>query len=43
MSKQLSNIAERFWDRAMKESPLWATILGNCRFEPKVEVVSANH
>ncbi len=43
MNEQLSAIAERFWDWAMEESPMWATILGDHRFDSEVENLSAEH
>ena len=43
MNERLGAIAERFWDRAMKESPIWATILGDHRFDAEVEDLSAEH
>lgn len=41
MNEQLRDLADRFWDRAMEESPLWATILGDHRFDAEVEDLSA--
>jgi uncharacterized protein (DUF885 family) len=41
--EQLSNLAERFWDRSMRESPTWATILGDHRFDAEVEDFTAEH
>jgi len=41
--EQLSNLAERFWDRSMQESPTWATILGDHRFDTEVEDFTAEH
>jgi uncharacterized protein (DUF885 family) len=41
VNEQLQALADRFWDRAMEESPLWATILGDHRFDAEVEDLSA--
>jgi uncharacterized protein (DUF885 family) len=41
--EQLNNLAERFWDRSMQESPTWATILGDHRFDTEVEDFTAEH
>ena len=43
MNEQMNALAERFWDRAMEESPLWATILGDHRFDAEVEDLTAEH
>ncbi|MEE8497621.1 MAG: DUF885 domain-containing protein [Acidimicrobiia bacterium] len=43
MNEQLNTLAERFWDRAMEESPSWATILGDHRFDSEVEDLTAEH
>lgn len=43
MHEQLRSLAERFWDRSMQESPTWATILGDHRFDSEVEDFSAEH
>ncbi len=43
MNEQLSALAERFWDRTMEESPSWATILGDHRFDAEVEDLTAEH
>ena len=43
MNEQLNALAERFWDRSMEESPSWATILGDHRFDAEVEDLSAEH
>ncbi len=43
MNEQLDTLAERFWDRAMEESPSWATILGDHRFDSEVEDLTAEH
>ena len=43
MDQQLNALAERFWDRAMEESPSWATILGDHRFDSEVEDLTAEH
>lgn len=41
--EQLQNLADRFWDRTMQESPMWATLLGDHRFDSEVEDLSAEH
>jgi hypothetical protein len=43
VNEQLDTLAERFWDRAMQESPSWATILGDHRFDSEVEDLTAKH
>jgi len=43
VQEQLSNLAERFWNRSMQESPTWATILGDHRFDTEVEDFTAEH
>ena len=43
MDQQLNALAERFWDRAMEESPSWATILGDHRFDSEVADLTAEH
>ena len=43
MHEQLNALAEQFWDRAMEESPSWATILGDHRFDAEVEDLTAEH
>ncbi|MEE9299373.1 MAG: DUF885 domain-containing protein [Acidimicrobiia bacterium] len=43
MNEQLGALAERFWDDMMTASPLWATILGDHRFDAEVEDLSAEH
>jgi uncharacterized protein (DUF885 family) len=43
VNEQLKDLADRYWDRAMEESPMWATILGDHRFDAEVEDLSAEH
>jgi uncharacterized protein (DUF885 family) len=43
VNEQLDALAEKFWDRAMEESPMWASLLGDHRFDAEVEDLSAEH
>jgi uncharacterized protein (DUF885 family) len=43
VNEQLDALAVKFWDRAMEESPMWATMLGDHRFDAEVEDLSAEH
>jgi uncharacterized protein (DUF885 family) len=40
MNEQLSQLADRYWDRVMEASPLWASLLGDHRFDDQVENLS---
>lgn len=40
MNEQLSRLADRYWDRVMEASPLWASLLGDHRFDAEVEDIS---
>lgn len=40
MNEQLSQLADRYWDRVMLASPLWASLLGDHRFDDQVENLS---
>jgi len=39
-SDQLRALADSFWDRLLSESPTWATVLGDRRFDDRLEDVS---
>jgi uncharacterized protein (DUF885 family) len=39
-AEQLRTVADAFWDRLMAESPTWATIVGDRRFDDRLEDVS---
>ncbi|MDX1746376.1 MAG: DUF885 family protein [Halobacteriales archaeon] len=43
MNERLADLSQRFWDRAMAQVPLWATILGDHRFDSEVEDLSEEH
>lgn len=43
MNEQLEKLGDQFWDAAMENSPTWATILGDHRFDAEVEDLSAAH
>src|SRR5438552_12524274 len=36
-SIELRRIADRFWDEALREDPVWATMLGDRRFDDRLE------
>jgi len=43
VNQQLSALSDRFWDIAMANSPLWASLLGDHRFDGEVEDLSREH
>ena len=43
MNEQLSALGDRFWDLAMSNSPMWASIIGDHRFDADVEDLSLDH
>lgn len=42
-ARRLSHLAEAYWDFLMRESPLWATFLGDRRFDSELPDLSAGH
>ena len=43
MNEQLADLSSRFWDVAMANSPMWASLLGDRRFDAEVEDLSREH
>ncbi len=43
MNEHLPDLSSRFWDLAMSNSPLWASLLGDHRFDTDVEDLSREH
>jgi uncharacterized protein (DUF885 family) len=43
VNEQLDKLSQDFWDTMMSEAPMWATILGDHRFDSEVEDLSAEH
>ncbi len=43
MNQQLAALSDRFWDTAMANSPMWASLLGDHRFDAEVEDLSREH
>jgi uncharacterized protein (DUF885 family) len=39
----LARLADRFWDLTMSNSPMWASLLGDHRFDAEVEDLSREH
>ena len=40
MNEKLAQLADRYWDRVMEASPLWASLLGDHRFDAEAEDIS---
>ncbi|WKZ81940.1 MAG: DUF885 domain-containing protein [Acidimicrobiia bacterium] len=40
MNEQLERLGSRFWDLALESSPMWASLLGDHRFDAEVEDLS---
>jgi uncharacterized protein (DUF885 family) len=40
VNEQISKLADRYWDRVMEANPLWASLLGDHRFDTEVEDLS---
>ena len=43
MNEQLARLADRYWDLAMSNSPMWASLLGDHRFDAEVENLTRQH
>jgi uncharacterized protein (DUF885 family) len=43
LNEQLARLADRYWDLAMSNSPMWASLLGDHRFDAEVENLTRQH
>jgi uncharacterized protein (DUF885 family) len=43
VNQPLAALSDRFWDIAMANSPMWASLLGDHRFDAEVEDLSREH
>jgi uncharacterized protein (DUF885 family) len=40
VNEQLAGLGDRYWNRVMEASPMWASLLGDHRFDAEVEDLS---
>jgi uncharacterized protein (DUF885 family) len=43
LNEQLAELSTRYWDLAMSNSPMWASLLGDHRFDAEVENLTRQH
>lgn len=43
MNEQLQELSNSYWDRLMASAPMWASIIGDHRFDTEVEDLSEDH
>src|SRR3990172_7943837 len=43
VNEQLADLSSRFWEVALTNSPMWASLLGDHRFDAEVEDLSREH